>query len=288
MPYTPPGEAFQDNSAPVGGGLGHALDAEFLNAIIAGVDDADSRLTAVENGFLSRLNGFAVVVHNADSAVARPSNAPAVYWIGTVQPAGLQDQDLWWNPVGQSEIYEPFNGTAAGALASGESTCPRLDATASNLTATGSMRLSYFTATKTETIFQVAYFTGGTAAAATPTLVRYGVYQEAGNGDLTLVASTANDTTLFAAAGTAYPKNLVAAWSKTRGTRYAIGRLVVTAVQVPSLLGRPAAAAGAGAGIWFATPKLTAQATGLTDLPSTITAASLTSSVFFDYAEARP
>lgn len=38
---------------------------------------------------------FQVVNHAADANVARPSGAPAVYWIGTVEPVNALDGDLW-------------------------------------------------------------------------------------------------------------------------------------------------------------------------------------------------
>lgn len=46
MTYTPPGQPFVDNSNPIGGGQGGALDAPFFAALVAGVDDADTRITA--------------------------------------------------------------------------------------------------------------------------------------------------------------------------------------------------------------------------------------------------
>lgn len=47
MAYIPPAKPFQNNPAPVGGGAGGALTADFFNDLVAGVDDADTRLTAI-------------------------------------------------------------------------------------------------------------------------------------------------------------------------------------------------------------------------------------------------
>lgn len=48
MSYDPPAQPFQDNTNPIGGGRGQPLDPAFFNNLVAGVDDADTRLTAVE------------------------------------------------------------------------------------------------------------------------------------------------------------------------------------------------------------------------------------------------
>lgn len=56
MGYTPPAEPFQENTNPIGGGRGQPLDAAFFTALVAGVDDADTRLTTVEGRFAGSLN----------------------------------------------------------------------------------------------------------------------------------------------------------------------------------------------------------------------------------------
>lgn len=115
----------------------------------------------------------------------------------------------------------------ANELTSGESTMPRRFVSQTAVASgSQSLRLTYFTARKTETISQVRIPTGGTAASGA-TLCRIGIYEEASNGDLTLVASTANDTNLWIATSTVYTKSLSASFTKTRGTRYAVGLLFV-------------------------------------------------------------
>jgi hypothetical protein len=156
----------------------------------------------------------------------------------------------------------------------GEAIYNRKDITSSAVTvASGSLRLAYFTAQRpNEFITQIRLYSGSTAAGATPTLVRIGVYEvNEVTGDLTLVASTANDTTLFAATNTSYTKALSASWLKEKGKRYAIGVLVVTAAAVPTFTGQNAIPAGEAA----MSPRITAY-TAQTDLPNTITAGSLT------------
>ena len=126
-------------------------------------------------------------------------------------------------------------------LTLGESTMSRRYVTSTAVASTTqTLRLSYFTARKTETINSVRVISGATAAGATPTLCRVGIYSIDGSGNIALVASTANDTALYAAASTAYTKALSGSFSKVRGTRYAIGLLVVTATTAPTYTGQVA------------------------------------------------
>lgn len=169
-------------------------------------------------------------------------------------------------------------------LTLGETTIPRETAASAVTMTSGTLRLCYFTALKTETIATIRAVCAGTAAGATPTLVRYGVYSvDPGTGDLTLIASTVNDTALFAANNTQYPKALSATWDKVAGTRYAIGLLVVTAAAAPTIDG---AAFSGGSAEMGAGPRISGNKTGETDLPATITDASLTNTTSMIYAAA--
>ena len=139
-----------------------------------------------------------------------------------------------WPPV------SPQSWPDAQQVLAGEEVLPRW-LTRDNSQAIGSqqLRLSFFTALKTETVTQVRCATGSTAAGATPTLVRMGVYSVAGadsQGDLTLLTATASDTSLLAAANTAYTAPLTTPLSKVAGQRYAVGLLVVTAAATPTLV----------------------------------------------------
>ena len=154
-------------------------------------------------------------------------------------------------------------------ISSGESTLPRLAAIGTIGSGSQSLRLTFFTARKTETINSIRMTTGSTAASG-GTLCRIGIYSEASNGDLTLVASTANDTALWIAASPAYTKSLSASMSKVRGTRYAVGVLFVgtTAPTFSGHAGMPGGEAGQ-------TPRIGALVGSQTDLPSTIAVGSL-------------
>jgi hypothetical protein len=154
-------------------------------------------------------------------------------------------------------------------LTVGESTFPRRFVFANTTLTSGILRLTYFTALKTETVTQIRT-PSGTTAAATPTLCRVGVYSIDGSGNLTLIASIANDTTLWAATNTNYTRSLSASFSKVRGTRYAVGALFVgtTAPTVPGVTG------GVAAENTIA-PRMAAGISSQTDLPSSITVGSL-------------
>jgi hypothetical protein len=184
---------------------------------------------------------------------------------------------------GTDQVYG-FDGSA---LASGEATMPRWAATASTTMSTGALRLTFFTATKTETVNNVRIVTTGTAAGATPSLIRVGLYSVDSSGNLTLVASTANDTTLLAATNTQYGKALSAGYAKVAGQRYALGLLVVTAAAAPTVLGNTMAGSGSEFGSG-ALPRLTGFISAQSDLPATITGASITDSTGFLYAVVKP
>lgn len=152
-------------------------------------------------------------------------------------------------------------------LTTGEETFSRLDATGAVTLSSQTMRLAYFTARKSETVTQARVIVGSTAAAATPTLIRFGVYTVDSGGALALIASTANDTALLSVTQTAYTKAFSASWSKVQGTRYAAGALVVTGAAAPNIYGvAPAVSTEAGQD-----PKLGASIGGQTDLPASAT-----------------
>lgn len=171
-------------------------------------------------------------------------------------------------------------------LSSGEENVSRLLAPVSTIPlSTQVLRLSYFTARKSEAIGNVRVLTGGTAAAATPSLVRFGIYSVAADGALTLVASTANDTSLLAAQSTAYTKALSASFAKVAGQRYAVGMLVVTATTAPTVNGLFVGSASTEAGL---APRLAAAVVGQSDLPASIAAGSLADSINYCYTALAP
>lgn len=161
-----------------------------------------------------------------------------------------------------------YNGNG---LLNGEELLPRLNVNgAQALNASGSLHLTYFTARKTEVINTVQMVVDATAATGT-TLARMGLYSvNAANGNLTLIAATANDPTLFNAAYTAFQRPLTSAFNKSKGTRYAFAVLVVgTGMPAISALISPAGIDSSAA------PRLNGLLAGQTDLPGSIAAGSV-------------
>lgn len=166
--------------------------------------------------------------------------------------------------VPSTDIY---NGNA---IASGEEALPRLNVPgAQQLAASGTLHLTYFTARKTEAITKIRMLSDATAASGT-TLARMGIYSVDGGGNLTLVAACASDTALFSGSYTPYQKTLTATFNKVKGTRYAIGVLVVGAT-MPSITGTTCAGADASLN-----PRLCGTVAGQTDLPASVTAGTVT------------
>jgi len=194
------------------------------------------------------------------------------------------------NPAGGIRLYAQSDAltidgspilTAANQeldLADGENTfARRLINIAGLAPGNGNLRLTYFTAQRTETVTDVR--TLCTVASVGATLARIGVYSVASNGDLTLVASTANDTTLWESTGSV-TKALSASLSKVRGTRYAVGLLTVGTSTSPQLSGIEQVANTETA----VEPRLSALVSSLADLPSTIASGSLVATFHQYYA----
>jgi hypothetical protein len=160
----------------------------------------------------------------------------------------------------------------ADALTTGESTLLRRQCNAANVpSGTGNCRFTFFTARKTETVTQIRTISGSTAA-ATSTLCRVGIYSVDGSGNLTLIASIANDTALWAATNTAYTRSLSASFTKTRGNRYAVG-LIFVGTTAPTFAGINTGFASSEFGIG---PRLGALTGSNADLPATVAVGSLT------------
>jgi hypothetical protein len=174
-----------------------------------------------------------------------------------------------FNILDQSSMY-----LATQQLESGEETVPRHFGGATSTTMTSqTLRLAYFTARKSELISNVRIFSAGTAAGATPSLIRVGIWTADLDGALlALVGSTASDTALLAGTFTAYTKALSASFTKVAGQRYAAGLLVVTAAAAPTIPTLGANIAGTEAKI---RPVISGQVTAQADLPSTLVAGSV-------------
>jgi hypothetical protein len=171
------------------------------------------------------------------------------------------------------------------ALTSGEVPYDRRHVDVSPAFTSGDMVLTYFVACKTETITKIAMYSGGTAA-ATVTMVRFGVYSVATNGDLTLTNSTANDVSIFTTINTRYERTLTTSWSKVAGARYAVG-MIVLATTMPTFLGSTAAGSVLDA-VYAREPRLSGSRGGQSDLPASVTAVNVGASRRSPYFEAIP
>lgn len=167
--------------------------------------------------------------------------------------------------------------------AGGVETSPRGEVSVTNAALTsGSMRLSYFTPQVTRTCTQAVMYSGSAAAGATPTLVRFGYYTVAANGDIALACAIANDTGLFAgAAWTEYVRpfstdgGLPSSFTFVAGQRYAGAVLVVSGASMPQMISPPNVIAPALAA---RAPRIGGIVSGQTDLPTSVVNASITSS----------
>lgn len=164
--------------------------------------------------------------------------------------------------------------------ASGLDVIPRELATSSASTSTGSLYLTTFhTLSSSGTFSNISMATTGTAAAATPTVCRMGVYTSTDDGSTwTLVAATANDTSLFAATSTVYTRaldtggGLPASYTCVAGTMYALGVLVVSAATAPSLACAPNTAGVSAIGAM--SPPMSPTKSGQSDLPTSVSSLS--------------
>lgn len=179
-----------------------------------------------------------------------------------------------------------FDGSAditvsdsANSFTSSVSSMPRTAVQAYPNPPSGWVTLNCFTADKSMTVNNLTTICG-TAAAATPTLCRLGIYSIDGSNNLTLIGSTANDTTLWSSA-TSYTKALTSGVAITQGSRYALATLIVSSAAVANL-----------GGYWgvgsegIVSPMTGVMVNGKSDLPASITAASLSSNVFNVYVRA--
>ena len=183
------------------------------------------------------------------------------------------------------DYADPAIDSMLEPLTVGQSTMPRMAISAANLpSGNGNLRVTYFTARKSETVTQVRVPCGTAAVGAT--LARIGLYSvDPGTGDLTLVASTPNDTGLWIVANTAYTKAFSASYAVTRGSRYAVGLIVVGTSTAPVFMGTGPGGASTEFGV---APRLCAVRTGRTDLDATIAAANLSDTTGRYYAVLLP
>lgn len=188
--------------------------------------------------------------------------------------------------IGNTELWKVSQGDAL-PLDSGQSTFPRTDIISATALTTSGVRFTYFVSTKAIVTTQVRTLSGSTAAGATPTLAKIGLYLQNSDGSLTRVAVTANDTSLFAATATVYTSAWLSPYRMLSGQTYALGVIVVTGATAPTLLGPPGAQNAAQILEWGILPRVAANVAD-TDLASSYTNAQLGSSSQRHYAVILP
>lgn len=259
------------------------------------------------------------VVHGDNPNVARPVTTDPVFWYGTVDPVNADDTIDVMIYISADGSAGGAAGTIAASnvtglatvattgsytdllnkptstdnsdrlLTAGETTLPRTSfptviTNAGPALATGRFVGAGFTALRTETVSNLAMYCTMTAAGATPTLARMGVWAVNTDGSLTPVASTANDTTLFATIQTRYTRALTTPFTKTAGQRYVAGALVVTAAAAPVVAGHNVSSDFYTA----AAPRIGYRLDSQTDLPGSVAAASLNNFASVPYVELLP
>jgi hypothetical protein len=228
-----------------GGALGTPSSATLTNATGLPVSGITAS-TSAELGV-----GSIQLGHASDTTIARSS-------AGVVTIEGAQ-------------IATTVDTLNPDELTTGESTLVRRMVTSSAVpTTNNTMRLTYFTARKTETVTQLRTISGSTAQVGA-TLCRVGIYSVDGSGNLTLVGSIANDTTLWLAASTAYTRSLSESFTKTRGQRYAVAVLVVGSSTAPTTLGQLSMVTSEA----VVAPRLSGFVASQTDLPATVSVGSV-------------
>lgn len=191
-----------------------------------------------------------------------------------------------WVPASINQ-FTPYTGIDGDLLASGEETINRKSVSGSCSMPSGTMRLSYFTARKSETINNIQAATSATAAGATPTLCQMALYSVDGSGNLTLVANCASDTTLFASPSTLYTKALTSPYAKVKGQRYAFAVLVVTAAATPTVVGNNTSSPGSLFGSLGA-PRVSGNLTGQSSLPASVAVGSVADTANILYGAVTP
>jgi len=217
---------------------------------------------------LSGVDGNIIIGNMASNGIQLTSNDNVLRGnVGTVTDSGTgnsyevdRNEDYWWSQRYLSAESLPRLISTSAAVATGNQ----------------NLRLTYFTAQTSFTAANMTVASGSTAAGATPTLVRLGLYTVASNGDLTLVASTASDTSLLASTNTLYTKALSSSYAVVKGQRYAAALLVVTSATAPTVVGQ--FPGGSTATLSAASPRLVGLVAAQSDLPSSVLSASVTNS----------
>jgi len=161
------------------------------------------------------------------------------------------------------------------APSQGVAVCDRRNATGTISHTSGDIHFSYFTSYRGSIsggIVSKVEMRLGPQGATGLTLARVGLYTvNAATQQLTLVASTSNDTTGWSGAYSTVTKNLTGAYTLAVGQRYALGTLFIGTTPTSYTQANGSSDYGLNA----LPPRLCGKLTGQTDLPSTVNDTSL-------------
>lgn len=138
----------------------------------------------------------------------------------------------------------------------------------SNASINQQLRLNGFRCKRTGSVGRIIMFSGGTAAGATPTLVKVGAYHRNDDDTYSLVGATPNTVTMFAGTNATYNTAFAAPWYKFKGDDYLIGVLIVTGAALPTIQGPFTAVANTTGTFLLPAPVKVGCLPGQTDLPT--------------------
>jgi len=241
-------------------------------------------VTVTGNTCAGSVSEAGILVASANTTIVgnlATGNAQGIYLAGTTGNHVVKGNNTLGNTAGyiwdstvpgdQSQTM----GDAAAALRLikvGQETFARMFTnTQSEPLASGVVKFAYFVANKTQTATKASVETG-TAAGATPTLCRLGLYSVDAAGDLTLVASTVNDTSLFSTSYSVQQRSFSSPYTLVEGMTYALAVLCVTAAATPTFAANNTLLVGADHGLL---PLLGGETAGHLDLPASISSGSI-------------
>ncbi|NBW68495.1 MAG: hypothetical protein EBR47_07390 [Betaproteobacteria bacterium] len=216
---------------------------------------------APSGGGVSSVTGTAPIVSSGGSTPAISVTAASTSAVGVVQLSDsvTTSSVLAATPTAVKTAYdiatagwEAFTFGTAGVIA----TVPRFLAQGTSTQTSGVIQHTKIIPHKTFTVTNIA-FVSTAQAASSATLIRFGIYTRSGT-TFTLVARTASDTSIFAAANTKYTRALdttggyPATYTMTAGAEYWVSVIQVVSTTVASLLtalARQTTAANAATGV---------------------------------------
>lgn len=181
----------------------------------------------------------------------------------------LPDARLSGNIATLAAVTAAANNTTSSADA-----FSRVFTSSGQIPTSGNVHWTFFSPTSSFTASQISV--ANINVAVSPTLIRLGLYTADSAGAVTLVARTANDTTIFANASSFSTRSFATAggypatYAVTAGSRYALAFCVVASSlpSIPAVLSRSE--------LLWQSPRISAYLTGQSDLPTSVASGGFT------------